>query len=89
MPIISAFFGIAIRMFFDDPPPPHFHASYQEFEALVAIETGEVVAGSLPRKPARVVRRWALDRRAELMANWQRGADLEAMEMIPGADVYD
>ena len=29
MPIISTFFGIMIRMFFDDHTPPHFHAEYQ------------------------------------------------------------
>jgi len=37
MPIISLFFGIIIRMYHDDHPPPHFHASYQGFEAFVAI----------------------------------------------------
>jgi hypothetical protein len=89
MPFVSFFYGIAVRMYFDDPPPPHFHASYQGFEALVAIETGEAVAGSLPRKPGLIVRRWARARRAELMANWRRGAALEPMEMIAGADMDD
>ena len=55
MPIISVFFGIVVRMYFDDHPPPHFHASYQGFEAFVAIESGEVIRGSLPRKAARLV----------------------------------
>jgi hypothetical protein len=89
MPIVSSFYGIAVRMYFDDPLPPHYHASYQDFEALVAIGTGEILDGSLPRKPAAIVRRWAIDRHAELMANWRRGAELEPMEMIPGADVHD
>ena len=35
MPIISTFFGIIIRMFFDDHAPPHFHAEYQGQDALV------------------------------------------------------
>ena len=26
MPVVSTFFGIIIRMFFDDHEPPHFHA---------------------------------------------------------------
>jgi hypothetical protein len=26
MPTISQFYGITIRMYFDDHPPPHFHA---------------------------------------------------------------
>ncbi len=89
MPIISLFFGIVIRMYFDDHPPPHFHAGYQGFEAFVAIETGEIVVGTLPKKAARIVKQWALDHRGELMANWQRGVDLMPMEMIAGADLDD
>jgi hypothetical protein len=34
MPTISIFYGIMIRMFFNDHPPPHFHARYGEFEAI-------------------------------------------------------
>jgi hypothetical protein len=30
MPEISRFFGIVIRMYFDDHNPPHFHAIYAE-----------------------------------------------------------
>jgi hypothetical protein len=33
MPTISEFFGIVIRMYWDDHPPPHFHALYGEHEA--------------------------------------------------------
>lgn len=89
MPVISLFFGIVIRMYFDDHPPPHFHASYQGYEAFVRIEDGEITQGSLPRKAARIVRQWALDHRAELMANWARGIALEPLEMIAGADLDD
>ena len=38
MPTISVFFGIAIRMFFSDHPPPHFHVAYQRYRAVIAIE---------------------------------------------------
>jgi Domain of unknown function (DUF4160) len=89
MPIVSIFFGIVIRMYFDDHPPPHFHAAYQGFEAYVRIEDGEVLEGKLPRKAARIVRQWALDHRDELMANWARGEALLPMEMIVGADADD
>ena len=89
MPIISIFFGIVIRMYHDDHPPPHFHASYQGFEAFVEIGTGEILQGSLPRKAARLVRQWALDHQQQLMANWARGEALLPMEMIAGADVDD
>jgi hypothetical protein len=45
MPTIAWFYGIAIRMYVRDHPPPHFHAVYAEYEAWVSIETGEVVEG--------------------------------------------
>lgn len=28
MPEVSRFYGIVIKMFFDDHNPPHFHAQY-------------------------------------------------------------
>ncbi len=56
MPIVSIFFGIVIRMFHREHAPPHFHASYQGFEALIAIADGSVIAGSLRRKALAIVR---------------------------------
>jgi hypothetical protein len=89
MPIVSIFFGIVIRMFHREHGPPHFHASYQGFEALIAIEDGRVLAGSLPRRALRIVQEWAAGHQEELSANWQKGVDLLPMEMIPGADLDD
>jgi hypothetical protein len=48
MPEISRFFGIAIRMHFDDHEPPHFHAIYAGHEAQVGIEPIEVSCGEAP-----------------------------------------
>lgn len=76
-------------MYHNDHAPPHFHASYQGFEALVRIADGSVMAGSLPKKALRIVQDWAAAHEAELLANWQRGVDLLPMEMIVGADLDD
>jgi len=35
MPTIAWFYGIAIRMYVRDHPPPHFHAVYGEHEAFI------------------------------------------------------
>ena len=86
MPIISTFFGITIRMYYNDHAPPHFHAFYQGFEAFVSIETGEVIEGQLPTRARRLVQDWCLDHADDLMQNWTRGQALEPMERIPGAD---
>jgi hypothetical protein len=72
MPNISAFYGILIRMFFNDHPPPHFHARYGEFEATVAIETLEVMEGELPGRALILVREWAMIHREELREDWRR-----------------
>lgn len=72
MPTISEFFGIVIRMYFNDHPPPHFHAYYGEAEALYAIQTLEVIQGGLPRRAHNLVLEWASVHRAELLKNWNQ-----------------
>lgn len=86
MPVISYFFGIYIRMYQDDHNPPHFHVEYQGHEALMAIETGEVLAGKLPNKAVKLVREWAKEHQEELLENWQQAVDLKPLQRIPGAD---
>lgn len=71
VPRLSAFYGIVIAMYFDDHPPPHFHARYGEHEAQVAIASGEILNWSLPRRAHALVRDWAELRRAELEADWE------------------
>ena len=34
MPTISMFYGIIIRMYYDDHNPPHFHAFYGDYKAV-------------------------------------------------------
>lgn len=53
MPEISRFYGIIIRMFYNDHNPPHFHAIYQEDEALIEIKTLEILEGILPKERCR------------------------------------
>ena len=45
---ISRFFGIVIKMFFDDHNPPHFHAEYSGDVALIEIRNLSVFSGHLP-----------------------------------------
>ncbi|MEY4909530.1 MAG: hypothetical protein RL260_3248 [Pseudomonadota bacterium] len=86
MPTIAIFFGIVVRMWHDDHPPAHIHAEYQGFEALIAIETGEVVQGNLPRKVAAILKEWCATHRDELRTNWGRAQRFEPLERIQGAD---
>jgi hypothetical protein len=86
MPTIAIFYGIVIQMYWRDHPPPHIHAIYQGFEALVAIESGKVIGGKLPPNALRMVRQWVLLRKRLLLENWRRGCMREPFQVVPGPD---
>ncbi len=71
MPTISTFYGILIRMFYNDHPPPHFHARYGEFEATIDIHTLTVLEGQLPGRALNLVQEWAMIHREELLEDWR------------------
>lgn len=70
MPIISRFFGIIIRMFFNEHAPPHFHAEYGEYRATVDIRSLTVIDGKLPRRATELVLDWAELHQGELLRDW-------------------
>ena len=70
MPKVCRWRGIAIEMYQPDHVPPHFHALYAEYEARIAIDTLNVLAGDLSRPVLREVLAWAASRRVELLENW-------------------
>ena len=72
MPEISRFFGIIIRMYFDDHPPPHFHAVYGKYEVQIRINPITTLHGGLPRRAESMVIEWAALHQQELMENWRR-----------------
>lgn len=71
VPEISRFFGIVIRMFYNDHMPAHFHAVYGDDEALIEIETLAVYRGHLPRRALALVLEWAALHREELRQDWE------------------
>jgi len=71
MPEISRFFGVIVYMYARDHLPPHFHAAYNDEEAMISIETGNVIQGDLPRKQTRLVQAWVELHREELMENYR------------------
>jgi hypothetical protein len=82
MPIISAFFGIIIRMFYRDHEPAHFHAEHLGNQAKFSFD-GELLAGEIRSKKARErIRAWALAHRVELEANWANMKAGRALESI-------
>ncbi len=67
MPEVSRFFGISIRMYYDDHNPPHFHALYAGEEVEVGIEPLTVLKGRLPRRALGMVLEWAAGRQPQLL----------------------
>ena len=77
MPEVSRFYGIVIRIFFGDHPPPHFHALYGEHTAKVNINTLGVFGGRLPARAAGLVIEWATLHQAELLEAFERASNLQ------------
>ena len=72
VPEISRFFGIVIRMYFDDHAPPHFHASYGGHEGRISISPIGVMTGyDLPPRPLALAVEWATLQQEELLENWE------------------
>ena len=86
MPRVSAFFGIVIRMFYNDHLAPHFHAEYGEYEAVYKIETLEILRGRLPRRAHALVVEWTTLHRAELVENWDRARQSIPLSSIEPLD---
>jgi hypothetical protein len=82
MPQISYFLGVIIRMFYRDHNPPHFHAVYSNFEAIIDIEKNELISGYLPPRVLGLVTEWTALNQKELMENWERARRQEQLESI-------
>ena len=71
MPEICRFFGIIIRMFFDEHNPPHIHAEYQGHKAVFDL-LGNIDRGDLESRTAtRLVREWSDLHVDELRSDWE------------------
>jgi hypothetical protein len=82
MHVISRILGIAIAILYRDHEPPHFHATYGEYEITVGIRDG-VVTGRFPRRALGHVLEWQALHRDELVANWERARAREPLRPIP------
>ena len=82
MPEISRFFGIIIRMYFGDHPPPHFHAEYAGAQIKILIETLSVMEGILPPRALGLTMEWAALHQRELLDLWELAAQSQPLPRI-------
>ena len=86
MPEVSRFFGISVRMYFDDHNPAHFHAIYAGAEVEIGIDPLSVLRGRFPRRALGMVLEWTAMHQQELLDNWDR---LHNDEPLLGIDPLD
>ena len=86
MPEISRFFGLIIRMYYDDHGPPHLHVEYEGNKALVDFD-GNVLRGGIGSRTAlRLVRQWIDLHLGELEQDWELARSGREMKKITPLD---
>ena len=71
MPEIARFFGIVIRMFYDEHNPPHFHVEFGGKTAVIDFQ-GNVLLGDLGSRTAlKLVREWVDLHQKDLEVDWE------------------
>jgi len=89
MPTISMFYGILIRMFFNDIERhrlPHIHAEYQGQVGTYAITDGALLAGGLPPNKHKLVVAWIEIHQDDLLADWELAVNGKKPFPIKGLD---
>ena len=72
MPVLSRFYGIIIKMYFQqaDHNPPHIHAVYGEYAGIIDIQTCTVIEGDLPNRVEGLIKEWINIHKDELINIW-------------------
>ncbi len=82
---IICFLRYYLMMYFLDNKEhniPHFHVRYAEYEASVAIETGEIIVEDFPRNKLKLITAWAEIHRDELKMNWKMPCEGQPVNKI-------
>ena len=84
MPVLSRFYGIIIRMYFQQSEhnPPHIHAQYGDSVGLFSLENGEMFEGDLDKKMRSFVTNFIVYYKEQLLEMWktQKFAMLDPIE---------
>lgn len=74
MPIVSQFYGIIIRIYFNDTEQhylEHIHVQYNEYDAVYSINDIKLLEGKIPQKQHKLVVAWMEIHKEELSALWK------------------
>ena len=72
MPTLAIFFGIIVRMWHDDHPPPHVHVKLRDGrDCTVDLDSFEI-KGRVAEREIREALAWIKTHQAVLQHQWQR-----------------
>ena len=58
MPVITRFYSIIIKMYFNEHGVPHFHAVYGEYNGVFELENLEMIEGDLPGRAIKMIKEY-------------------------------
>lgn len=81
MPVIARFYGLIIKMYFQQSEhnPPHIHAMYGEYIGVIDIRTFEMLEGDLPSRALALAVEWTKQNSEELLDIW----DTQKFRQLP------
>ena len=81
MPVISRFYGIAIKMYLrqKEHNPPHIHAIYGDCMGMFSLSDGEMFEGDIPAKGQALVKEFINHYRDKLLEMWET----QKFEVLP------
>ncbi len=82
MPELSRFYGIVIKMHYNDHNPPHFHAEYASDALVVDVNTLAIIGGRIPPRATGLVMEWAAQHQADLQQAWAQTRNMEPLDRI-------
>ena len=82
---ISRFYGIIIRMRYNDHPPPHIHARYSGQDVTIELATGKV-QGIMSRNALILIWEWLDLHRDELFVIWAQARKQLPLDRIEPLD---
>jgi hypothetical protein len=68
-------------MYFKDHNPPHFHAIYNDFKAVISIDDYSILEGDLPPKALGLIMEWAKSHQKDLQRDWELAQNMK--ELFP------
>ena len=73
MPEIARFYGLIVKMYFQQSEhnPPHIHIIYGEYIGVIDIQSLEMLEGDLPPKGYAMAAEWTKLHQKELQSMWE------------------